>query len=263
MERADLIGWVKATGVAEERDGAYFLCDPHWGAKERRQFSELQADAGSQANEPGRLQQMGWLCVPTGGTSGGVRFARHDEQTLGAAVGGFCEFFGLERVNAVDVLPAYHVSGFMARVRCAATDGTHVACEWRRVEAGERPALDVRAGAWVISLVPTQLHRLLESVGAVQWLRGFRIIFIGGGPMWPELARAAAAAELPIALTYGMTETAAMVAAITPAEFLAGERIGAAALPHARLSIGDDGSICVEGASGPLPAPHAPSTQPA
>lgn len=249
MERADLIAWVKTTGVAEEREGTFFLCDPHWGPAERAQVGVLQAAPGAKAEEQGSSNEIGWLCLPTGGTSGGVRFARHDEQTLGAAVAGFGEFFALERVNAIDVLPPYHVSGFMARVRCAATGGKHVACEWRRVEAGERPALERRAGAWVISLVPTQLHRLLESVDAITWLGGFRIIFVGGGPMWPELARAAVAAELPIALTYGLTETAAMVAAIKPADFLEGERVGATPLPHVRLSISDEGTICVEGAS--------------
>ena len=45
----------------------------------------------------------------------------------------------VERVNAVSVLPAYHVSGLMARVRCAMTGGTFVEANWKRIEAGERP----------------------------------------------------------------------------------------------------------------------------
>lgn len=247
MERADLIAVVRQTGCAEERGGFYFLCDPRWGSTERAQVDAVEKEAAGRTQE--NEIELGWLCVPTGGTSGGVRFARHDEHTLGAAVRGFCAFFGLERVNAIDVLPAYHVSGLMARARCAATGGRHVACEWRRVEAGERPTLDVREGAWVISLVPTQLQRLLASPGATEWLRGFRIIFVGGGPTWPELTHAAAASGLPLSLSYGMTETAAMVAAITPEEFLAGERAGATPLPHVRLTLTADGAIRVGGES--------------
>jgi O-succinylbenzoic acid--CoA ligase len=90
---------------------------------------------------------------------------------------------------------------------------------------------------------------LLASADAITWLREFRTIFIGGGPIWPELTEEAAAMELPIALSYGMTETAAMVAAIKPEEFLKGERTGEAALPHAVLSIAEGGTICIEGAS--------------
>jgi len=178
-----------------------------------------------------------------------VRFARHDERTLTAAVRGFCAHFGFRRVNAVGVLPPYHVSGLMARVRCAATGGRHVAWDWKRLESGDLPALQLRRAHWVLSLVPTQLQRLLAAREAVAWLRGFRAIFIGGGPVWPELTAAAARAELPLSLSYGLTETAAMVAAQRPAEFLAGEHNCGAVLPHARVTIDDEGRIRISGES--------------
>jgi len=81
------------------------------------------------------------------------------------------------------------------------------------------------------------LQRLLGSAEAIAWLRGFRAVFVGGGPVWPELADAAAAAELPISLGYGMTETAAMATALRPGEFLAGDRSSGAPLPHLRVSL--------------------------
>lgn len=236
MERAELIGVLRETGCAEEHGDAVFLRDPKWGQEER---AKLQA--------PTSKVESGWLCVPTGGTSGGVRFARHDERTLGAAVRGFCAHFGLKRVNAVDVLPAHHVSGLMARVRCAATGGDHLAWDWKRLEAGETPT--VVGGDWVISLVPTQLQRLLGSRRTIAWLREFEIIFVGGGPVWPELAEAAARAQLRVALSYGMTETAAMVTALRPEEFLAGARSCGAAMPHATLNINAEGVVSVAGDS--------------
>ena len=247
MERADLISVLRKTGCAEEHGDVIFLCDPKWSTKARVSVDALIKRETDR--QPVRLSETGWLCVPTGGTTGGVRFARHDERTLSAAVRGFCEFFNLDRVNAVDVLPSHHVSGLMARVRCAATGGRHVPGEWRRVEAGELPSLDHEVGPWVVSLVPTQLQRLLASAAATSWLREFHIIFVGGGPIWPEMTHAAAAAGLRVALTYGMTETAAMVAAVRPEDFLAGERGGALSLPHASLSITEAGSISVEGPS--------------
>ena len=245
MERAQLTALVQATGCAEEHGGFIFLCDPNWSAAERVQVDVLK----SKIENPNSKISEGWLCIPTGGTSGGVRFARHDERTLSAAVRGFCGHFGMQRVNAVDVLPPHHVSGLMARVRCAATGGEHVAWNWKRLEAGERPRLKNPGGDFVISLVPTQLQRLLTLPETVNWLRDFRAILIGGGPLWPELAEAAACEKLPLAPSYGMTETAAMVAALRPAEFLAGARSCGTVLPHASIALGEEGTVTVTGES--------------
>jgi O-succinylbenzoic acid--CoA ligase len=231
MERAELKTLLRATGCAVERGDMVFLRDENWTARER-----AEADAQFAHAEKMRSgAERGWIGIRTGGSGGAMKFARHDEHTIGAAVRGFCTHFGLERVNAVDVLPAHHVSGLMARVRCAVTGGRHVAWDWKRLEAGDAP--DVLADEWVLSLVPTQLQRLLESPSMVAWLRRLRIIFVGGGPVWPELTDAAAAAQLRVSLTYGMTETAAMVAALHPEEFLAGARSSGTAMPHARIAI--------------------------
>jgi O-succinylbenzoic acid--CoA ligase len=245
MDRAGLRAVLRATQCTEERGEFVFLRDPKQAAAHR-----AVVDVGvSVGGNPQSEVAGGWLGIATGGTSGGVKYARHDEATLGAAVQGLQAHFGLGRVNAIDVLPPYHVSGFMARVRAAATGGEHVAWTWKRLEAGERPRLPKREDGWVVSLVPTQLQRLIALPAAVEWLRELRIIFLGGGPIWPELADRAADAGLPLALTYGMTETAAMVAALRPEEFLAGARTCGAALPHARLTTDPEGVVCVTGAS--------------
>lgn len=241
MDRVELIGLLRRTGCAVERGGCIFMHDPGWSVAER-----VAADALMGMAEPGAGAAVaeGWLCIRTGGSSGGFRFARHDERTLAAAVEGFCRHYALGRVNAMGVLPPWHISGLMARVRCAATGGEYVDCDWKALEAGRLPAM---AGGrdWVISLVPTQLRRLLMSAAAVKWLRRFDLIFLGGGPVWADLADGAVNAGLPIVLSYGMTETAAMVAAQRPGEFLAGDRSSGRAMPHAQLGISPDGRVCV------------------
>jgi O-succinylbenzoic acid--CoA ligase len=83
----------------------------------------------------------------------------------------------------------------------------------------------------------------------VEWLQGFRTIFLGGGPVWPELLEEAVSRQLPLSLGYGMTETAAMVTALTPADFLLGARSSGPALPHATVRIGSDGAVIVGGDS--------------
>ena len=245
MERAELRNLVLATGCAEKRGEFVFLCDPTWSAAQRARVNEISSHVTRHRSHI----SSGWLCIPTGGTSGGIKFARHDERTLSAAARGFCEHFDFARVNAVGVLPAHHVSGLMARVRCAATGGEYLEWDWKKLEAGRRPALPRLRGPWVISLVPTQLQRLLKSRSAVDWLRGFKIIFLGGGPMWPALANAAARLRLRVSLSYGMTETAAMVTALRPEEFLEGARSCGAALPHARVRVTKAGVVRIAGES--------------
>jgi o-succinylbenzoate---CoA ligase len=228
-------------GEAVATGGPVFLANPEWSARERAEMNALLPTGGE---KPAR----GWLMIPSGGTGGRVKFARHDEETLGAAVRGFCAHFGMERVNAVGVLPLHHVSGLMAWMRCALSGGEYLPLDWKRLEGGEWPALDIKR-AWVLSLVPTQLQRLLARAESVAWVRQFRAIFVGGGPTWPELAEAAAREELPVSLSYGMTETAAMVTALRPEEFLAGARSCGAALPHARVAVNGEGVVCVTGES--------------
>lgn len=244
MTRREILPLLRATGCAEEHGEFVFLRDPRWAPAELERLGTLLSSAGGAPGLP-----RGWLCIPTGGTSGAVRFARHDELTLSAAIGGFVAHFGLERVNAVDVLPPFHVSGLLARLRCAATGGTHVPWDWKRLESGERPSVPAAPGGWVISLVPTQLQRLVRDPGALDWLRRFAVILLGGGPGWPALLGAAARAGLRIALSYGATETAAMIAAQRPEEFLAGDRSCGRPLPHARIALSSDGLVRIAGES--------------
>lgn len=220
--------------------GDILLGDPRWGVHERGQLAEILAKAPPAAT-------TGWLALPTGGSSGQLKFARHDTQTIAAAVAGFQKHFAVERVQTVGVLPLHHVSGFMAWMRCALSGGIYEPWDWKRLEAGQTPHL--APGDWFISLVPTQLSRLLKQPRTTDWLRRFRAIFLGGAPAWPAILDEAAEARLPISLSYGMTETAAMVAALRPEEFLQGHRSVGTPLPHAQLEIMNTGVVAVRGRS--------------
>jgi O-succinylbenzoic acid--CoA ligase len=224
--------------------GNVFVMDPAWGAAEQVQFAAVCrspiADRQSQT-------EQGWLCLPTGGSSGMVRLARHDQDTLSAAVRGCCEHFHVRQMKAVGVLPLHHVSGLMAWLRCALTGGRYVPWTWTDLEAGRWP--ETGGGDWFLSLVPTQLQRLLGPRQSEERLRRFRAVFLGGGPAWPELLERAAQARVPLAPGYGMTETAAMVTALRPEEFLAGRRGSGSALPHARVDLSLDGIIRIEAES--------------
>ena len=84
--------------------------------------------------------------------------------------------------------------------------GVQVIC--RSLVAGHEPVLDGWAHADFTSLVPTQLHRLLDEPASVAALRKLHTILIGGGPVDPELRRRAADHGLRVVATYGSAETA-------------------------------------------------------
>jgi o-succinylbenzoate---CoA ligase len=221
VEEADPRRFMAAFARSVAGTGPIFLANPGWQSAERAELAVLLENAGP--------EERGWLMIPSGGSGGTLKFARHDGHTVAAAVGGFARHFDLPRVNAVGVLPLHHVSGFMAWMRCVVTGGTYVPWDWKQLEQGDFPAIPEDC---CLSLVPTQLQRLLASAGAVAWLRGFRVIFVGGGPSWGGLLDAAAQLGLPLSPGYGATETAAMATGVRPAEFLAGMRGCGAPLPH-------------------------------
>jgi len=84
--------------------------------------------------------------------------------------------------------------------------------------------------------VPTQLVRLLKA-GLAPWLTQFSAVLLGGAPAWPQLLVRSRSHNIPLCLSYGMTETAAMVTALHPQDFLQGNSSSGQALPHAAVDI--------------------------
>jgi o-succinylbenzoate---CoA ligase len=238
VEAADPGDFMRAFAEAVATGGNIFLSNPSWGASERSLLAELAAMDGS--------GERGWLMIPSGGAGGRLKFARHDSRTLSAAVEGFCSHFELGPVNSVGVLPLHHVSGLMAWMRSLLTGGKYIPWRWKDAEAGRFP--EGVPTECCISLVPTQLQRLLSSADAIAWLRKFQVVSVGGGPAWSGLLEEAARAELPLSPCYGATETAAMVTALKPWQFLSGQRGCGAALPHARVEV-PGGVVTVTGES--------------
>lgn len=245
IAEAEAARFMAAFAAATAQGGVLMLADDSWGEQERRQLEALRQLV---QRTPATAAGKGWLCLPTGGTGGRLKFARHDEETLFAAVRGFTRHFQVARVNAAGVLPLHHVSGLMAWMRCALTGGDYRPLDWKELEAGALPALPDKPEGWMISLVPTQLERLLQNAAAA-WLAKFRIIFLGGGPAWPALLDKAAALRLPVSLGYGMTESAAMLTALRPEDFLLGTRSSGTVLPHATVKIGAGDAIVIGGDS--------------
>jgi len=108
-------------------------------------------------------------------------------------------------------------------------------------------------------LVPTQLARLLAHPDGVAFLQQLQLIWIGGAALPAPLAEQARVLQLPLAPCYGSTETAAMVAALPPERFLAGEPGCGDPLMDVELRLATDGALIVQGRPGTQIARNVPA----
>jgi O-succinylbenzoic acid--CoA ligase len=140
-------------------------------------------------------------------------------------------------------LPLFHVSGLGVVLR-AWSAGAAVALP----APGESivSALTTLAPTHV-SLVATQLQRLLPDAAACARLRGATAILLGGSAMPEAMIRAAHVAALPIHKSYGLTEMASQVATTRPGAGLDELMTSGPPLAPGTLRISREGEIEVRG----------------
>lgn len=236
--------------VGIEKECQIFLGNYQWKPQEREKvLSQIKPnfilnEKGLEKMSSVRVGVEPEIMIPTGGSSGNIRFVRHSWKTLSTSVKGFCQYFNQETVNCFCLLPLYHVSGLMQLMRSFLTGG-HLFLDsyktmetaWRNQDLGIIEQLETFPQQdYFLSLVPTQLQRLL-NYGAGNWLSQFKTVLLGGAPPWQSLLDRARDFNIPVALTYGMTETASQVVTLKPSDFLEGNYSVGQVLPHAKISI--------------------------
>ena len=142
-------------------------------------------------------------------------------------------------------LPLHHVSGLMPWWRSRYWGVKH---QWISPEIMRNPSelknsdlskmLKDNSTSLLLSLVPTQLQRLMRDPAGICWLKSFDIIWIGGGSLSQKLAQVARDEKIRLAPCYGTTETMAMVTALTPKDFLQGEMNVGSPLKDTELRLG-------------------------
>jgi O-succinylbenzoic acid--CoA ligase len=155
--------------------------------------------------------EPGGVLVATSGSTGAPRIVELPAAAvLAGAAAGVARLGGPARWLLA--LPADHVAGIQVIVRALLAGAAPVVQD---VRGGFRPDDFVAAAARTgpgrrcTSIVPTQLLRLLDAGGAaVDALRGFDGVLVGGAALDPELRARAEAAGVAVVPTYGMTETA-------------------------------------------------------
>lgn len=234
-----------------------FLCNHNWGKIEWEQvlklvqpdiilgnilnhkFTEasLEKNPLLSRNKPHKitlLNQQNLITIPTGGSSGKIKFAIHTWETLMSSVRGFQEYFQVQQINSFCVLPLYHVSGLMQFIRSFTTGGNLVILPSYK-DIFDKKESNIKPYDFFISLVPTQLQNLLQNTETANWLSNFQTVLLGGAAAWEELFEKARKYQIKLAPTYGMTETASQVATLKPKDFLAGNNSNGQVLPHAQI----------------------------
>jgi O-succinylbenzoic acid--CoA ligase len=165
------------------------------------------------------------LIVHTSGTTAAPRpveisFGNIQANALGSAVA-----LGLDPDERwLCPMPLSHVGGLMVLLRSAIYATTAILGP-----AGRAAADDVT----VVSLVPTQLRRLLDA-GERPGAR-LRVVLLGGAPATPDLVHRARDAGWPVRETYGLTQACSQVT------------VDGRPLPGAGVALAPDGEILVTG----------------
>ena len=172
---------------------------------------------------PSEFNEYGWMnldddcaIVHTSGTSGRPKAAVLTYGSIFSnAVGSSLKLENRQGERWLCVLPLYHLGGFSIILR-SLIYGT-------AVDLMPAAPFDVDAvngklsdhPITLVSLVPTMLQRLLNAKTR-PWNPSLRLILLGGEAPSPELVERCIAQNLPIATSYGLTETASQVATATP-----------------------------------------------
>lgn len=187
----------------------------------------IAPDGVTRLQDPADRDRELLAVVATSGSTGEPRLVELTRDSIAAAVSSSAEVLGSTASEPwLLCLPPAHIGGMLVLWRRVVL-GAPVVLRSFSVEA-IRDATDAR----FVSLVPTQLRRLLDA--GVDLAR-FRGILIGGAALAPDLAADAAAHNISVVSTYGLTESCGGVV------------YDGRALPGTGVRIGEAGEVQLAG----------------
>lgn len=224
-------------------ESSLFLVNSQWQEREYKQlfelvkpdliFGDIKYNFSDQILTNQENIYINGIMIPTGGSSGKIKFAIHSWKTLINSVQGFYKYFNQQPINSFCVLPLYHVSGLMQFLRSFLTNGKLIITSYQDLKKGKFYSNNL--DNFFISLVPTQLRYLLEN--NPQWLAQFQTVLVGGASTNNCLLDKARKHKINVALTYGMTETASGITILKPEDYLTGNNSNGQTLAHAQILI--------------------------
>ncbi len=97
-----------------------------------------------------------------------------------------------------------------------------------------------------VSLVPTQLFRLLADMKTAAILRSMKAVLLGGSPAPKSLIEDAVKNRIPVYLSYGSTEMGSQIAT-TPAPINGLMQDSGNVLPYREMTVSEEGELLVRG----------------
>jgi o-succinylbenzoate---CoA ligase len=168
----------------------------------------VAAGEATVAGEPG---EGAAVVIATSGSTGAAKHVVLSAAALQASARATADRLG-GPARWLLALPAQHVAGVQVVVRALLAGAPPVVQDLR---GGFRPAdfaaatRELGADRRCTSLVPTQLGRILDAgSAALDALRGYAAVLVGGAALPPRLHERAVAAGVAVVTTYGMSETA-------------------------------------------------------
>ena len=160
--------------------------------------------------------------------------------------------FILKNCLIFNTLPFYHISGLMPLWRSKIWE-----CSYERVDPNliknTKDLYDktvkntlLNKKHLITSLVPLQLSRLLEERNGIQWLKLFDLVWVGGAALSSKTITKCIKEKINLSPCYGATETAAMISALKPSEFLKGNLTSGELLKNIKLNINNRGLIKIK-----------------
>ncbi|MDQ6738594.1 MAG: o-succinylbenzoate--CoA ligase, partial [Gemmatimonadota bacterium] len=147
-------------------------------------------------------------------------------------------------------LPLFHVGGLSIVLRAAIYGIAIVVHDGFDADA-VNAAID-NDDVTVVSVVAVMLQRMLEAHGGQPYPDTLRCVLLGGGPAPLPLLERCADLRIPVAQTYGLTETTSQLATLAPADAL--RKIGSAGRPlyPNLIRIAADGRDAAPGEAGEI-----------
>lgn len=140
-------------------------------------------------------------------------------------------------------LPLYHVGGLSITLRTMLVGAT----AWFQTAGTDLISAIPNENITHLSLVATQLYRLLQNQQIIPRLRRLKAILLGGGPIPENLIKQAVNYQLPVYTSYGSTEMSSQVTTTRPGDSLEHLLTSGCLLPFRQLHFSAESEILVKG----------------
>ncbi len=197
------------------------------------------------------------IIIRSGGSTGGphqclIPYSHLNQSAYASAYWLREHGINIKDCQIFNALPLNHISGLMAWWRSECWGSRYIPIkpslmkEPQLLEQKLESRNHIEKVSKIISLVPTQLRRLIKDTEGIKWLQSFSIIWLGGALLPDDLASTARKLKIRLAPCYGATETTAMIAIQSPEDFLLGISKYSIALQDVQLRVGKNNRLEVK-----------------